>query len=121
MEPEIEHDENEPRVERMARAERLKQAREGAGYKTMTDVANFLGWKEVAYRKHETGERGLPIWKIMPFAAALKCDPGWLAFGDYGRSAPPVIGQDHWVAVDAWAAVEGGQVIVVARSATPGE
>jgi hypothetical protein len=41
---------------KMTMNDRLRKAREGAGYKTATDAIDHFGWKSSTYRAHENGQ-----------------------------------------------------------------
>lgn len=59
-------------------ADRLKQARIKAGYKTAAAAAAAFGWTESAYRHHENGTRGFGVEQAQRYAKAFKVSPGWL-------------------------------------------
>ncbi len=63
------------------RADRLRHARERAGFSTARDAAARLGVNPNSYAQHENGNRGIPKDKIEPYARAFKVDPGWLLTG----------------------------------------
>lgn len=62
-------------------AQRLRQAREGAGYDTATAAAEAFGWKQVTYLAHEGGRRGLRQDAAERYAKAFRVSPEWLMTG----------------------------------------
>ena len=74
-----------------ARHERLREARESAGFKTGTDAAKFLGVATQTYLAHENGNRDVPTDAGERYAARFKVDFAWLMTGRgemRGKSAP---------------------------------
>lgn len=70
--------------------DRLRQAREAAGYKTATDAAIAIGAKEPTYLAHENGTRGLAR-SAQRYAAFYRINLGWLLQGKgpmRGQTAP---------------------------------
>lgn len=59
-------------------AERLKEARIGAGFKSAAQAARLNGWSEVTYRHHENGTRNIPAGMARIYASAFRVSPGWL-------------------------------------------
>jgi hypothetical protein len=63
------------------RAERLRWARDHAGFATMADAARAYGWDEYVYRSHETGRRKFDeIW-AQRYARAFRVRFLWLLSG----------------------------------------
>jgi hypothetical protein len=62
-------------------SDRLKQAREQAGFKHATDAARAFGWNEITYRAHETGGRGLRKDAAERYARAFRRPVEWLLWG----------------------------------------
>jgi SOS-response transcriptional repressor LexA len=60
------------------KAERLRSAREKAGYSSAADAARAFGWAESAYRHHENGTRGFGADAAKKYGRAFKVMPGWL-------------------------------------------
>jgi len=60
------------------RAERLRVAREKAGYKNASEAARAFGWTESAYRHHENGTRGFGLDVAKKYGRAFRVKPGWL-------------------------------------------
>lgn len=62
--------------------QRLKLARERAGYDNVVDAAKAYGWKAPTYISHENGTRGLRTDVAKRYAKAFKVTADWLIFGD---------------------------------------
>lgn len=63
-------------------SDRLRAAREQAGFEKATDAARRFGWPEPTYLSHENGSRGLRAGVVERYAKAFKVSPEWLQFGD---------------------------------------
>jgi phage repressor protein C with HTH and peptisase S24 domain len=63
------------------KAERLKQAREGAGFERAVDAARRFGWIESTYMGHENGSRGFKADTAHAYAGAFRVSPEWLLWG----------------------------------------
>lgn len=62
--------------------ERLKRAREKAGWKTATAAIKRFGWTSSTYRSHENGQTDpIPTEDAIAYAAAYKTTPQWILFG----------------------------------------
>lgn len=61
--------------------ERLKRAREDAGFDTATDFARAFNLNESTYRSHENGTRGLRMDAASRYANLLKINLTWLLTG----------------------------------------
>lgn len=72
-----------------AKANRLKAAREKAGFESAADAARAFGWTESAYRHHENGTRGFGADAAKRYGRAFKVKPGWLLGLDSVDSGPP--------------------------------
>lgn len=66
--------------------DRLKRARENAGYTQASDAADAFGWKYSTYAGHENGTRGIKSDTARVYAKAFRVSPEWLLFGD---GSPP--------------------------------
>lgn len=64
-------------------ADRLREARERAGYEDMTSAAEAFGWNIVTYRSHETGRRGFKLPTAQQYARAFNVSPEWILFGKF--------------------------------------
>lgn len=73
-------------------AERLKEARRKAGFRSATAAAKAFGWTESTYLGHENGSRGLQIDAALRYARAFRVDWGWLMSGAGGELALPAGG-----------------------------
>lgn len=60
------------------KAERLRQARQAAGYGTAQEAIEAFGWSAAAYRHHENGTRGFGPDAAKKYGRAFKVRPGWL-------------------------------------------
>jgi SOS-response transcriptional repressor LexA len=95
-----------PRM-RMLKAERLRAAREKAGYSSAADAARAYGWKEAAYRHHENGTRGFGPDAASKYGRAFKTTPGWLlGLDNVDRVAPSRPQQEDRLVVNG--SVEAG-------------
>ena len=65
----------------MGLSERLKAAREQAGYTSASAAANRFGWTVSTYLAHENGTRGLGLEEIEKYSKAFRTDKTVLAFG----------------------------------------
>lgn len=74
--------------------QRLKIAREKAGYAMASDAARAFGWMQVTYRHHENGTRNFTKDRAIAYARAFKVSPEWLMLGRDGLERPslPVVG-----------------------------
>ena len=64
-----------------ALGDRLKNAREAAGFKSAASAARRLGTPEATYRAHENGQNSFSIDDAMRYARVFKVNPSWLVFG----------------------------------------
>lgn len=60
------------------KSDRLKAARENAGFDSAADAARAFGWTESAYRHHENGTRNFGADAAKKYGRAFKVKPGWL-------------------------------------------
>jgi SOS-response transcriptional repressor LexA len=67
-------------------AERLKAAREAAGYETAKAAAEAMGIAVATYIQHENGTRGYPSSRADRYASFFRTSPEWLL---YGRGKTP--------------------------------
>lgn len=75
--------------------ERLKLARETAGYASASAAADRFGWKQQTYLAHENGSRGYPKGKAEVYAKAFKVGLEWLISGKgemKGGKTVPLVG-----------------------------
>lgn len=97
--------------ERMARAERLQNARRGRGFESASAAADHFGWAKPTYIAHENGSRGIPRSKLLDYARAFRVSANHLLTGAVGpdvititESAPVVgeVGAGLWREADIW-------------------
>ncbi len=72
----------------MSISERLKEAREEAGYKFAADFATKHGIHPNTYRNHENGFRGIKTPQAEKYAKLLKVSVSWLLTGENEPEAP---------------------------------
>lgn len=77
-------------------AQRLRLAREAAGFATATDAATRFGWTASTYAGHENGHRGIRTAVLSDYARAFKVDASWLLSGSGAGpgSNPPKVAED---------------------------
>ncbi len=68
--------------------ERLREAREQAGFRSAAAFAARHGLSEVTYRSHENGVRALTLPAAKRYAKLLKRDFAWLLTGQEPAAAP---------------------------------
>lgn len=71
-------------------ADRLKQARIKAGYKTAKEFVEQHQLSASAYGHHENGTRGIRPDVVNKYSALLNINPGWLFSGQSFRDASAV-------------------------------
>jgi len=62
-------------------SDRLRRAREAAGFETARAAADSIGIPTATYTQHENGIRGLPAGKARLYAHAFAVTPEWLLYG----------------------------------------
>lgn len=73
--------------------ERLRQAREKAGYDSASAAARAFGWPEARYRHHENGQRNFKRDAAVTYGRAFKVALEWLMLGvDGALPEVPVFG-----------------------------
>lgn len=72
------------------RAERLRKARERAGFESAAEATRRFGWSEPAYRHHENGTRSYGPDAAKKYGRAFKVKAGWL-LGIDGIDDSPVV------------------------------
>lgn len=75
---------------RQSAYERLKIARERAGYATAADAARAFGWNAPGYTHHENGTRGIRADVATRYARAFRVNPAWLLYGEGEPGSPEV-------------------------------
>lgn len=63
------------------RAERLRQARQNAGFESAAEAARRHGWSVPTYSGHENGSRGFTADTAQDYARAFRVSPSWLLYG----------------------------------------
>jgi hypothetical protein len=71
--------------------ERLRWARQRAGFSDATAAARRFHWNENTYRSHENSTRAISKKAAAKYAKAFKipAGPGWLLYGE-GALTPPI-------------------------------
>jgi hypothetical protein len=64
-----------------SRADRLRRARQAAGYVRAVDAVRAFGWKRSTYYGHENARRGIARDQIVIYAEAFRVTRDWLASG----------------------------------------
>lgn len=62
-------------------SQRLKDARQGAGFKKASDAVERKGWNYSTYMGHENGSRGYSASSAEKYAKAFGVSPTWLLYG----------------------------------------
>ncbi|WP_162906867.1 LexA family protein [Algihabitans albus] len=89
-------------------AERLRQAREAAGYTSAAAFARAMGMLDATYRHHENGQRTPGPEQIRDYAKKLNVPYLWLLTGESNpKELGPVQTQIHHAPIISW--VEAGQ------------
>lgn len=89
------------------KAERLKQARQAAGFESAQEAADNFNWNPPAYRHHENGTRGFGADAATKYGRAFKVRPGWLLGLDRVEKDPaPIPADDERLVVNG--SVEAG-------------
>jgi SOS-response transcriptional repressor LexA len=68
----------------MGASERLKEARERAGYLSAKSAAEAMGVPVATYIQHENGSRGVPPDRAARYGRFFRVAPEWLLFGKAG-------------------------------------
>jgi len=69
-------------------AERLKSAREAAGFENPRQAALALGHKYETYYQHETGQRGITAAKAEIYARRFRVTSEWILYGKGDGPSP---------------------------------
>ncbi|WP_128292035.1 MULTISPECIES: LexA family transcriptional regulator [Afifella] len=64
------------------KSDRLRQARQDAGYATGSDAARAFGWAISTYLGHENGDRGFSSATAERYARAFRVSAAWLLTGE---------------------------------------
>lgn len=65
----------------MDKHQRLRWARERAGYSSASEAASAFGWKVPTYIGHENGSRGFSAETAASYGRALRVPAEWILFG----------------------------------------
>lgn len=92
--------------------QRLRKAREAAGFATAKDAATSMGVPVSTYIGHENGHRGFPAARAPQYARKFKVTEEWLLYGkgepDHGEPIPE--GAERVVQVPVLGEVPAGPV-----------
>lgn len=66
----------------MSMANRLRRAREDAGYRTATAAIEKFKWPSSSYRAHENGQNNFNPETAQQYAEAYGASAAWLLLGD---------------------------------------
>lgn len=80
-----------------ASAERLKQARERAGFASAKAAAEAMGVPVATYVQHESGVRGYPASRAQRYAQFFRVRPEWLIYGSGKESEAIALGPQLYV------------------------
>ncbi len=86
-------------------AERLKKAREDAGYATAAEASEALGWKYPTYAGHENAARGVRVEALQKYAKAFRVSLDYLLTGknaDTGRASEVVVRGESFLPVPVY-------------------
>ncbi len=72
----------------MSMGDRLRHAREAAGYKTATAAIEHFNWPNSTYRAHENGQNHFTPVLAELYAKAFGVSAAWLLLGHDGNVAP---------------------------------
>ena len=86
-------------------AERLKQARERAGYPSARGAAEAMGVSPATYAQHENGIRGYKIDSAERYGRFFKVAPEWLLLGRQGNAEQAALGPTLFVKGEVQAGV----------------
>lgn len=96
-------------------ADRLKAARQKAGYETAKSAAEAMGATVSTYIQHESGVRGYPAKTAARYAKFFRVAPEWLL---YGRGpAEPIVAEPTLQALPLVGQVRAGAWLAIDESA----
>lgn len=75
----------------MDAGDRLKTAREAAGYETATQAAEAMGVPAPTYLGHENGSRGFPAKRARQYAEFFRTSAEWLLYGKGQPTRRPTV------------------------------
>lgn len=62
--------------------DRLRLARERAGFESMADAVRRFGWRYSSYAAHENGQNNISLEMARVYGRAFRVKPGWLLTGE---------------------------------------
>lgn len=68
-------------------AERLREARNAAGFPSAAAAAAARGWTPSTFTSHENGTRGFGVDEAVKYGRAFRVNPGWLLTLDQVRAS----------------------------------
>lgn len=79
-----------------SKGQRLKVARNRAGFRSANKAADSLGISASTYRAHENGQNGFSAEEAERYARKFGVRSGWIYFGEspVGKNAVPSMGKD---------------------------
>lgn len=86
-------------------SDRLKLARERAGYESAKSAAEAMGVPVATYIQHENGARGFPAARAERYARFFRVTPEWLLYGRVGDAQSIELGPRLFVKGDVAAGV----------------
>lgn len=74
--------------------DRLRQARERAGFETASAASRRFGWTHSTYASHENGQTAVPVKAAEKYAKAFRVSPAWILTGEAGavKKMVPLVG-----------------------------
>lgn len=74
--------------------DRLRQARERAGFESASAASRRFGWTHSTYASHENGQTPVPVKAAEKYAKAFRVSPAWILTGEAGpvRKTVPLVG-----------------------------
>jgi hypothetical protein len=76
--------------------QRLREAREKAGFPTPKAASDHFGWNEHTYKSNENGIRGISKKEAPKYAKAFHVSAGWILFEDK-EGGPSLSADEHAV------------------------
>lgn len=99
----------------MTPSDRLKAAREKAGFLTAADAVRRFVWNGSTYFGHENGSRGITAAKAAEYGRAFRVSPEWILFGGELPQVTTPLADDDLVPVYNVAASAGYGALVDAE------
>lgn len=86
-------------------SDRLKEARERAGFENASAAAAAIGVPVATYVQHENGNRGFPAERAKRYAKFFRVAPEWLLYGTVGDANYQRLGPQVFVKGDVAAGI----------------